>query len=257
MHDTYSCEDRFQPKGILYVYNNFNSNQMVKKIKCDNCGKSFHSRKELEKHTEIAHNTYAKNMDVKAIKKDFKISHKSMAIFIGAGFLAAIIGLALGYSGTVSKVSSLTIDGIQCNPSEQLLFHVHAHLDININGQYYLVPAQIGIANACYFWLHTHDVSGIIHIESPVNKDFTLGQFFDIWSKTFNNGQIKFDNHQIFNYVASSSHPLNVYVNGTKVPSTLNYRDIKLHAHDEIAIIYGNVDNKSGLPTTYQFPAGM
>jgi hypothetical protein len=255
MHDTYSCEDRFQSKGILYLYNNFNSNQMVKKINCDNCGKPFHSRKELEKHTEIAHNTTAKNMDVKAIKKDFKISHKSMAIFIGAGILAAIIGLALGYFGTVSKVSSLTIDGIQCNPSEQLLFHVHAHLDININGQYYLVPAQVGITNACYFWLHTHDVSGIIHIESPVNRDFTLGQFFDIWSKTFNNGQIKFDNHQIFNYGASSDHPLNVYVNGTKVPSTLNYRDIKLHAHDEIAIIYGNPP--SNIPSNYSFPEGL
>src|SRR5581483_8649942 len=98
---------------------------------------------------------------------------KSLAIFIGAGFLAVIIGLALIYSGTASKVSSLTVDGIQCNPSEQLLFHVHAHLDIIINGQYYLVPAQIGITNTCYYWLHTHDVSGIIHIESPVNRDFT------------------------------------------------------------------------------------
>jgi hypothetical protein len=121
---------------------------------------------------------HGKEHGCKAIKKDFKISHKSMAIFIGAGILAAIIGLALGYFGAVSKVSSLTIDGIQCNPSEQLLLHVHAHLDININGQYYLVPSQVGITNACYFWLHTHDVSGIIHIESPVNRDFTLVQFF-------------------------------------------------------------------------------
>ena len=118
-----------------------------------------------------------------------------------------------------------------CNVVEQLLFHIHAHLDIIINGVYFLVPSQIGIPGNCFFWLHTHDESGIIHIESPVNRDYTLGQFFDIWNK-------KLNNDQIFNYVANANNPLTVYVNGTKVPNGTNYRDIKLHAHDEIAIVY-------------------
>jgi len=226
------------------------------KIKCGICGKLFRSRKELEAHTENAHSTTAKNTSTKAIKKDFKLSHKLIAILIGAGFLAAIIGLFVIYFGTAPKVSSLTIDGIQCNPSEQLLFHVHAHLDIIINGQYYLVPAQIGITNTCYYWLHTHDVSGIIHIESPVNRDFTLGQFFDVWSKKINNNQVKLNNSQIFNYVASPSHPLSVYINGTKVPTGTNYRDIKLHAHDEIAIVYGILP-PSTIPSRYDFPQGL
>ena len=29
--------------------------------------------------------------------------------------------------------------------------------------------------------LHTHDASGIVHIESPDKRDYTLGQFFDVW----------------------------------------------------------------------------
>jgi hypothetical protein len=225
------------------------------KIKCGICGRSFHSRWELEQHTENSHSKTAKNVAAKAIKKDFKLSHKLIAILIGVGFLAAIIGLVVIYFGTVPKASSFTIDGIQCNPSEQLLFHVHAHLDIIINGQYYLVPAQIGITDTCFYWLHTHDVTGVIHIESPVGRDFTLGQFFDIWNKKFNNNQIKFNNNQIFNYEASSSHPLGVYVNGTKVPSGTNYRDIKLHAHDEIAIVYGTPPPT--IPSSYSFPQGL
>jgi hypothetical protein len=55
----------------------------------------------------------------------------------------------------------------------------------------YLVPAGIGIKPPdCIYWLHTHDISGIIHVESPDNRTFTLGQFFDIWGKKFNNSQI-------------------------------------------------------------------
>jgi hypothetical protein len=59
-------------------------------------------------------------------------------------------------------------------------------------------------------------------------------------------------NDQIFNYVANANNPLNVYVNGTKVPNGANYRDIKLDAHDEIAIVYGTPP--STIPTSYEFP---
>jgi len=29
--------------------------------------------------------------------------------------------------------------------------------------------------------LHTHDASGIIHVESNTMRDFRLGEFLDIW----------------------------------------------------------------------------
>ena len=99
------------------------------------------------------------------------------------------------------------------------------------------MPSQIGIPSNCFYWLHTHDESGKIHIEAPMLRDFTLGQLFDIWNK-------KLSNDQIFNYVANANNPLHVYINGTKVPDGTNYRDIKLNtnrsAHNEIAILYGN-----------------
>jgi hypothetical protein len=216
------------------------------RAKCNVCGKSFYARKQLEQHAQDTHSTVNKNDMIKAVKKSFKISNKLIAV-IAACVLIAIIGsIAIYYAR--GHAAALTIDGIRCNPMEQAVFHIHAHLDIIINGVYFLVPSQVGIPSNCFYWLHTHDESGIVHIEAPMHRDFTLGQFFDIWNK-------KLSDDQIFNYVANANTPLNVYVNGTKVPDGTNYRDIKLNAHDEIAIVYGTPP--STIPSSYKFPQGI
>lgn len=152
-------------------------------------------------------------------------------------------------SNISSSSSSLTINGIECNVNEQFLFHIHAHLDVFVNGQLMYIPPQIGIIpEECIYWLHTHDGSGTIHIESPVKSDFTLGQFFDLWKKKMNNPQI-FDN--IFN---NKDMP-QIYTNGNKLPSGTNYKDVKLHSHDEIALIYGTPPDN--IPSRYDFPQGL
>jgi len=46
------------------------------------------------------------------------------------------------------------------------------------------ISAVTGIILAkCIYWLHTHDDSGLIHMESPINQSFTLRQFFKIWDR--------------------------------------------------------------------------
>ena len=130
----------------------------------------------------------------------------------------------------------------------QLGFHIHAHLDIFINGKLYKVPPKIGITDRCFYWLHTHDNSGVIHIESPVARDYNLGQFFDIWNE-------KFGNTQIFGNVVTNTNPLSVYVNGTKISDGTNYRDIVFHAHDVISIVYGK-PTPSTIPSKYDFIPG-
>jgi hypothetical protein len=91
------------------------------------------------------------------------------------------------------------IDGISCEASEQVLFHIHAHLTIFVRGAPRQVPAGIGIARpyeveqtasgnfiagaTCFMWLHTHSADGIIHTESPIQRTYTLGDFFDIWGQ--------------------------------------------------------------------------
>jgi hypothetical protein len=178
--------------------------------------------------------------------------------------LAAIISLIVSGLGVVgvpslasaqntssSSATPLTtmVDGIQCNVNEQFLFHIHTHVDIFVNGRHVYVPPQIGIIpGKCIYWMHTHDGSGIIHIESPIKRDFTLGQFFNLWKS-------KLNNHQVFDKIFNGKDVPIVYINGSKVSSTINYRDIKLSPHQEIAIVYGRPPDN--IPSTYDYPQGL
>lgn len=76
------------------------------------------------------------------------------------------------------------IDGIQCSASEQLAFHIHPTLKLFKDGREQTVSANIGIKGGrCLYWLHTHDTSGLLHIESPSQRDYTLGNFLNVWGK--------------------------------------------------------------------------
>ena len=176
-------------------------------------------------------------------------------IVIGLIVVAISIGISLAvtsYKLLPSSSSVLSVDEIQCNASEQLLFHIHAHLDVFVNGQLMYIPPQIGIIpDKCIYWLHTHDNSGIIHIESPIKRDFTLGQFFDLWKSKLNDREVF---NKTFNKTGNNNMP-QIYINGNKLPIGTNYRHVKLHAHDEIALIYETPP--TDIPSKYDFPQGL
>lgn len=88
-------------------------------------------------------------------------------------------------ASTASATTGAKVDGVRCEATEQTLFHIHAHLAIFVNGTQRQVPASIGIPSgaSCLYWLHTHEADGIIHIESPVQRVFTLGDFFAEWGQ--------------------------------------------------------------------------
>lgn len=125
--------------------------------------------------------------------------------------------------------------------------HIHAHLDVRVNGQRVPVAPYIGIdqAQGRISPLHTHDDSGVVHIESPVNQQFTLGQFFSEWG-------VSLTADGIGGLRTSADHPLRVYVNGT--PRTGDPAAITFTAHDEIAVLYG--PQQESVPAQYAFPAG-
>ena len=81
--------------------------------------------------------------------------------------------------------SGLPIDGIRCDASEGAVQHIHSFLHISDRGRAVEVPAGVGIPEGgqCLYWVHTHSADGMIHIESPVKRTFTLGQFFDVWGQ--------------------------------------------------------------------------
>ena len=108
-------------------------------------------------------------------------------------------------ASTATKATGKTVDGISCDTTEQLVFHIHAHLTVFVNGAAQQIPASIGIPGAraentptgpyiasgsCFYWLHTHAADGIIHIESPVHRTYTLGDFFDIWGQPLGPDQV-------------------------------------------------------------------
>lgn len=75
------------------------------------------------------------------------------------------------------------IDGIPCNSMEGRVLHIHAHLEVFVYGKPIRIPNNVGHPETvdCYYWLHTHTANGLIHVESPYKRTFTLGEFFDVW----------------------------------------------------------------------------
>jgi len=141
--------------------------------------------------------------------------------------------------------------GLQPLPQEGTRLHIHQHLDLYVNGQKVTVPAGIGIQTtppAFFSPIHTHDTSGIIHVESPTVRDFTLGEFFDVWG-------VRFTSTCIGSYCTQGNDALKVFVDG--LPVTRNPRQVKLTSHEEIVVAYGTPQQlRSPIPSSYTFPAG-
>ncbi|MDA4111389.1 MAG: hypothetical protein OK439_02540 [Thaumarchaeota archaeon] len=124
-----------------------------------------------------------------------------------------------------------------CEGQGSLYMHIHPWLRIVINGQNITVPADIGLTSSCTEPVHTHDASGIIHIESETNSNFTLGDFFNIWGTTFANAVINntkdpivFNSTDILGFKTDKTHSLSLVVDGTEsnaygslVLNTLDY----------------------------------
>jgi len=133
------------------------------------------------------------------------------------------------------------IAGIRCERQEYGNFHIHAHLDIFIDGKPQAVPESIGIIDrTCLYWMHTHDPSGIIHIEAPETRAFMLAQFFEIWKSTAKG-------------VPATKEALKIYVNGKRVNGRLEQVEIGPLA--EIALVYGK--EPAAIPSSYDFSKNL
>jgi hypothetical protein len=85
----------------------------------------------------------------------------------------------------LARATSRSIDGIPCDFASSATYHVHAHLTFVVRGRTSYPPANVGFRylHLCLYWLHTHDASGIIHIEAPRPIGPSLKAFFDIWGQ--------------------------------------------------------------------------
>jgi hypothetical protein len=95
--------------------------------------------------------------------------------------IALALAAALGACSPNAIPTPPPAANVPCGPSEVFVRHEHAHLTIVVRGQLRPLPANIGISATQICWLHTHDTSGIIHIEAGDNRTLTLGDFFAVW----------------------------------------------------------------------------
>jgi hypothetical protein len=156
--------------------------------------------------------------------------------------------------------------GLVPETAERLQYHVHAHLDMFVNGAQKLVPGGIGIriddpqvhngpvngypayggisepcSTPCISPLHTHDATGVLHTESATEKDNTLGQLFTEWD-------VPLTATCVGTYCKPAT-PIAIYVDGK--PFTGDPQEIDLSNRLEIAIVIGTppaaIPSDSGL----------
>jgi len=173
-----------------------------------------------------------------------------------AGAEGVPVPAAAPLASTATIATGQSVNGIGCNTSEQLAYHIHVHLAIFVNGTPRQVPAGIGIPGAvtsqtpsgpfvesgtCIYWLHTHAPDGIIHVESPVNHTYTLGDFFDEWGQPLSATQ-----------AGPAKGRVTALYNGQVY--TGNPRDIPLNAHAQIQL---DVGTPLIAPESITFPNGL
>ena len=128
--------------------------------------------------------------------------------------------------------------GLPALDEEGQVIHIHQHLDVRVNGRAVIVPIGLGFGfgsdDKVHFIspVHTHDVDGIIHVESPVRRDFTLGDVFDVWG-------LRFSATCLGGYCNRGDARVRVFVNGRPVGPGSDPRNVVLASHQQILVSFG------------------
>ena len=166
-------------------------------------------------------------------------SFRSSTIAATALTLAATIGFpapsrsqGAPQQGPAGAPAGETVGGISCDAMEGQRLHIHQHLVIFDHGKQVAIPPNVGqpLARRCIYWLHTHTPDGVIHIEAPSDRSFTLGDFFLVWGQPLGRT------------IAASAHApkgaaLKVWVDGK--PFAGDPRTIALKSHTDIVLEVG------------------
>jgi len=127
--------------------------------------------------------------------------------------------------------------------------HFHAHLDVLVDGKAVPVVADLGVdtGSGAMADLHTHDASGVLHVEAMKNHRYILGQLLAMWN-------VRLDTAHLGGLTVGHGTTLAAYVNGRRVAG--NPAAIELAPHAEIALVYGPAGRAPTVAARYSFPAG-
>jgi hypothetical protein len=144
------------------------------------------------------------------------------------------------YSNLSQVNKALGLPGL----SETVL-HIHAHLDLWAGGNKVVVPADLAYNPSLQAVspIHTHDETGVIHVEADDPKfKATLQDLFDVWGVMLTPDRL------------GGYKGVHLWVNGKPVSGDPGAYEMK--AHDEIALVAGDVPSGFQPPTSYKFPPG-
>ena len=140
--------------------------------------------------------------------------------------------------------------GLSLLAEEGSALHTHQHLSITVDGRPVLVPADIGVdlAERGISAVHTHDTSGIVHVESPRVRTFRLGQVFTEWDVRLGEGAVG-------PYVdGRDDATVAVFVGGKR--TTGDPRRIALTEHQDIALVVTHGGAEPAAPRAFVWPEG-
>lgn len=178
---------------------------------------------------------------------------------------ASAAGTAASATGTVSAAAGSTqappwaapadasaraqAAGLSMLTAEGTAEHIHTHLSVSVDGKAVTVPAEVGIDESAQLIspLHTHDTSGIVHVESPVLKTFTLGEFFTEWD-------VALSSNRLGSYATGDGYSVTTFVNGKKASG--DPADIKLAEHEDVDIVIAKGAAAATAPAAFSWPAG-
>ena len=191
-----------------------------------------------------------------------------LPIAVAGILLVFAIGIIIYILVNNKPVGPVTAGGIPCDSLQHSQVHYHAGIQIVYQGTVHPIPANIGIsgdpaAPSCYYWLHVHAAdTNVIHIESPANQTFTLGQFFtvwDAWSKSNGGPAEPLNATHVSSITLTPDQKLVVYIDlldgtGPK-PYTGDPTTIVLKEHEVITLEITPPEVTP--PPTFTFPNGL
>lgn len=148
--------------------------------------------------------------------------------------IIAIVGLIIWGKAASNKKNEALINmssrelALHMTTDMATKYHIHPELTILVDGTEVPIPQNLGVTATGMTSMHTHDEKGVIHIEAPIEKDFTLGDFFAVWGKDFSRTKL-------LDKTVNENTEIVMTVNGQKVDT---YENTILRDKDKIVISY-------------------
>lgn len=201
-------------------------------FRCEACARSFSSEEGLKQHNRDKHSIGGPQpkhelRQIKKLEKErlvetekkkvgrSKLIKRGIYVIVPVIFITAVLAFVFSQP----PVTGNSIDAISASDIPKGPIHWHPELEIVINGQKQIIPANLGATGAAHHPIHTHDSTGVLHYEhsTPTPENMPLKYFFDkVWRKQFNSTCV-------LEYCNSDLKSVKMFVNGKENFEFENY----------------------------------